>query len=260
MEPVRPRASFTAGRLAVAVYQDPTSLGRAAAEAAARWLRSRAQYDQELPVVFAAARSHIATLAALIATVNLPWKQVVAFHMDEYVGISETHPASFRRFLRDHLTEKVQLLQSHMIDGSNADTARTCREYADLLRRHPPVLCLLGIGENGHLAFNDPAVADFHDPQEVKVVELDEVCRSQQVAEGWFKTLTDVPRQAITMTLPALLRAPKLIVSVPGVRKAEIVKRTLQSPISVECPATILRTHPDATLYLDRESASRIDT
>lgn len=258
MDPPAPLASFKVDTVAVAIYEDATSLGKAAAHAAASWLRSQEQQRQELPVVFAAARSQAHTLAALTAFTDLPWNKIIAFHMDEYLGLPETHPASFRHFLRDHLTGKVPLLSSHMIDGSESDSQRTCVQYAELLRLHPPVLGLLGIGENGHIAFNDPAVADFDDPHEVKIVTLDDVCRYQQVAEGWFKTLSEVPQQAITLTIPALLRAPKVIVSVPGNRKAEIVKRTLRDGISPECPATILRTHSDATLYLDRDSASMI--
>ena len=196
------------------------------------------------------------TLSRLTAIPGLPWNQLTAFHMDEYLGISETHPASFRAFLREHLTEKVPLHNFHMIDGSTSDAAQTCTTYAELLERNQPFLCFLGIGENGHLAFNDPGVAEFDDPYLVKVITLDEICRSQQVAEGWFPSVADVPKQAISLTVPALFRVPKLIVSVPGNRKAQIVKRTLEDVISTACPATILRNHPDATVYLDQESAA----
>jgi glucosamine-6-phosphate deaminase len=158
------------------------------------------------------------------------------------------------------LTEKVSLEEFFEIDGNSAEPEQVCREYADRLRATNPQLCLLGIGENGHLAFNDPPVADFADPLDAKVVHLDSVCRQQQAAEGWFPTADDVPESAITLTIPTLLRVPKLIVSVPGSRKSSIVRRALEDPISTECPATVLRTHPDVTLFLDSESASQLNS
>lgn len=145
------------------------------------------------------------------------------------------------------------------VDGTTSDPERTCREYAAELRSANPQLCLLGIGENGHLAFNDPGEADFNDPVDMKIVHLDTACRQQQAAEGWFKTFQDVPERAMTLTIPALLRVPKLILSVPGPRKAKIMRRTLEEPISTNCPATILRTHPDVTIYLDEASAAELD-
>ena len=145
------------------------------------------------------------------------------------------------------------------IDGEGPDLQSTCREYAEKVRSMDPQLCLLGVGENGHLAFNDPMMADFQDPSDVKIVRLDEVCRNQQVKEGWFPAIEQVPDRAITLTIPALFRVPQLIVSVPGKRKAKIVRRTLEGPLSTECPATILRTHPNVTMYLDPESANELD-
>lgn len=145
------------------------------------------------------------------------------------------------------------------VDETAKDTEQVCRDYSEALRAANPQLCLLGIGENGHLAFNDPPVADFDDPLDVKVVSLDTVCRQQQAAEGWFASLEDVPERAISLTIPALFRVPRLIVSVPGHREAHIVRRALEEPISTNCPATILRTHPNATIYLDRESAVDLD-
>jgi glucosamine-6-phosphate deaminase len=145
------------------------------------------------------------------------------------------------------------------VDGSSSDAEQVCRDYAEKLRIANPQLCLLGVGENGHLAFNDPAVADFEDPLDVKVAHLDMVCRQQQAAEGWFPSLQEVPHYAITLTIPTVLRVPKLIVSVPGSRKAAIMRRVLEGPISTECPASILRTHPDATIYLDADSAAQLD-
>jgi len=156
------------------------------------------------------------------------------------------------------LTEKVKMKAFLEIDGSSEDPEKTSREYADELSSADPQLCLLGIGENGHLAFNDPPIADFTDPVDLKIVELDVACRQQQTAEGWFSSVEEVPQYAITLTIPALLRVPKLIVSVPGSRKAKIVRRAFTEQISTRCPATILRTHPDATVYLDLESADEL--
>jgi glucosamine-6-phosphate deaminase len=250
--------SFRVGELAVEAYESTEAMGKAAAEEAAERMRSLAAQNETVAVVFATGASQMATLDALIAMPDLPWNKVVAFHMDEYLGLSDQHPASFRRYMREHLTSKVKMRQFYGVDGTAADTEKTIREYAELLRQHNPQLCLLGIGENGHLAFNDPAEADFEDPLDIKIVSLDEQCRQQQVSEGWFKSVPEVPKQAITLTIPTLFRVPQLILSVPGERKAHIVHRTLTEEISTKCPATILRKHPHATVYLDPDSATEL--
>lgn len=227
----------------------------AAAEAAAVELRRLAHQNESIGVIFATGASQLEMLRTLIKIPGLPWERIRGFHMDEYIGIGADHIASFRRYMRQELTERVPMQRFYEVDGNAADPAKFCHEYAKTLRSENPQLCLLGIGENGHLAFNDPGVADFKDPQDMKTVALDEECKQQQVAEGWFKSINEVPSQAMTLTIPALLRVPKLIVSVPGSRKAKIVSLALHEPISTACPATILRTHPDATVYLDEESA-----
>jgi glucosamine-6-phosphate deaminase len=209
-------------------------------------------------VIFATGASQLETLNALTGIPDLPWDHVAGFHMDEYVGLPSDHPASFRRYLRENLTSRVHLAEFHEIDGTVPDSELMCSEYAAMLRSRDPQLCLLGIGENGHLAFNDPAEANFSDPVDMKIVTLDTVCRQQQVAEGWFSSLEEVPPRAMTLTIPTLLRVPKLIASVPGSRKARIVRRTIEEPISTACPATIFRTHPDVTVYLDPESAAEL--
>jgi len=255
--PATPLRSLQAGSLKIEVHASRRAAGEAAAHAAAQSLQDLAERARQVAVVFATGASQLATLRALTSIDGLPWDQVTGYHMDEYAGLAADHPASFRRYLRDHLTRRVALRAFWEIDGS-ADPARVCREYAQKLRSSEPQLCLLGIGENGHLAFNDPAEADFQDPLDMKVVTLDAVCRQQQVAEGWFGSLDEVPKTALTLTIPALLRVPKLIASVPGSRKATIVRRTLEEPISTACPATILRTHPDVTVYLDEESSAEL--
>jgi glucosamine-6-phosphate deaminase len=250
---------FKVESLKIEVHSSRKTAGEAAAHAAAEALRQLASQRSTVGVIFATGASQLETLHALTAIPNLPWDQVAGFHMDEYVGLPADHPASFRRYLRENLTSRVNLAEFHGIDGTVPDPEAMCREYAALLRSRDPQLCLLGIGENGHLAFNDPAEANFSDPLDMKIVSLDNVCRQQQVAEGWFANFDEVPPRAMTLTIPTLLRVPKLIASVPGSRKAHIVRRTVEEPISTACPATIFRTHPDVTVYLDPESAAELE-
>ncbi|HEV2351591.1 MAG TPA: glucosamine-6-phosphate deaminase [Terriglobia bacterium] len=259
MNGIEPQATLRVGTLKVKVYRSTGEMGRAAAEHAAGRMIALAGGMDSLAMIFATGASQLAMLSALTAAPDLPWNKVVGFHMDEYLGISENHPASFRRYLRENLTRRVPMREFHGIDGTPAQAEQTCRTYAELLRSHAPRVCLLGIGENGHLAFNDPAEADFNDPLDIKIVALDDVCRQQQHSEGWFSSLAEVPQRAITLTIPTLFRVPELILSVPGPRKAHIVKRTLEESISTACPATILRTHPNATVYLDRDSAAELN-
>jgi glucosamine-6-phosphate deaminase len=250
---------FRVQNLSVEVHPDAKSLGVAAALAAAEAMKSLGASLDSIGVIFATGISQLDTLEALTGMGGIPWDRVLGFHMDEYVGLPIEHVASFRRYLRENLTSKVDMRSFHEVDGTAPDPDQVCRIYAEKLAAAKPRLCLLGIGENGHLAFMDPDVADFTDPLDVKVVRLDAACRAQQVAEGWFNNLEAVPERAISLTIPAILRVPKLIVSVPGIRKAAIVRRSLEEAISTKCPATILRTHPDVTVYLDRESASELD-
>ncbi|HTX76554.1 MAG TPA: glucosamine-6-phosphate deaminase [Terracidiphilus sp.] len=243
----------------VEIYATAKAAGQAAAESAAAALRKLASQREVVGVIFATGASQFETLHALTSIPDLPWEKVHGFHMDEYVGIDANHPASFRRYLRERLTSRVPMAAFHEIDGSASDREKVRREYIEALKAADPQVCLLGIGENGHLAFNDPHEADFEDPQPMKTVTLDRACREQQLAEGWFASLDQVPNHALTLTIPMLLKVPKLIASVPGRRKAAIVRRTLKDPISSRCPATILRTHPDVTVFLDDESSSELD-
>jgi glucosamine-6-phosphate deaminase len=248
-----------AGSLNLQAYPTTEAMGQAAAMAAAKEMLRLGHTGETVSVIFATGASQLATLEALTKMPGLPWSQVSGYHLDEYVGLPVSHPASFRGYLRKHLTEKVGMKEFFEIDGTAPDPEQVCAGYAARLQAANPQLCLLGIGENGHLAFNDPGVADFHDPLGVKLALLDEMCRTQQAAEGWFPTLEDVPERAITVTIPAILRVPALILSVPGSRKAEILRRTVEEPISTACPATILREHPNATVYLDAESAWELE-
>ncbi|MFZ0302824.1 MAG: glucosamine-6-phosphate deaminase [Terracidiphilus sp.] len=246
-------------RLKVEVHPTAQAAGAAAARAAAKALIELAKTHDSIAVIFATGASQMETLKELTQMADLSWNKIRGFHMDEYVGIAADHPASFRRYLRERLTEKVKMKSFLEIDGSSEDPERTGREYAGQIRSADPQLCLLGIGENGHLAFNDPPIANFTDPVDAKIVQLDAACRRQQTAEGWFASVEQVPEYAITLTIPALMRVPRLIASVPGKRKAGIVRRAFTEPISTACPATILRTHPDATVYLDLESAAELN-
>jgi glucosamine-6-phosphate deaminase len=250
--------SLQVDSLKIESFESTEAMGKAAAESAAGSLRSLAAKNDVVGVIFATGASQMATLEALTSISGLPWEKVVGFHMDEYIGIPDDHPASFRRYLRERLTSKVKMRQFYGVDGTRSNPEETCREYADLLRQYNPQLCLLGIGENGHLAFNDPAEANFEDPVDIKIVSLDTECRQQQVNEGWFPNLAAVPTKAITLTIPTLLRVPRLIASVPGERKAHIVHRTLTEEISTRVPATIMRKHPDTTVYLDQASSTEL--
>lgn len=247
-----------AGTLKVEVHDTKRDAGVAAAQAAAGVLRHLSREQDSIGMIFATGASQLETLRVLVSSNGLPWQQVRGFHLDEYVGLAPEHPASFRHFLREHLTQHVALREWNAIEADRDDLEAVCREYAAALRSANPQLALIGIGENGHLAFNDPAEADFADPLDVKVVTLDRECREQQVAEGWFPGMAEVPVSAVTLTIPAILRVPTLIVTVPGPRKAGIMRRVLHDPISPACPATILRMHPAATVYLDEESASAL--
>jgi glucosamine-6-phosphate deaminase len=247
-------------RLTVQIYETDEELARAAAAAAAGAIHAAVQARGVANVMFATGNSQLAFLDALTARTDVDWSAVVGFHMDEYVGISAAHPASFRRYLRERLVDHTHPRAFHSVEGDAPDPEQECARYGALLRAHPLDLCCLGVGENGHLAFNDPPVADFADPRAVKVVELDEPCRRQQVGEGHFPTLGDVPPSAITVTIPALLRARQVQAVVPDDRKRAAVRAALTGSITTACPASALRTHPDATLYLDEQSAAGLPT
>jgi len=246
------------GTIKLEIHSSKQKAGEAAAQTVAQSIHELDHLGKRLCVIFATGASQLETLHALTSISDLPWHRVHGFHLDEYLGIDENHPASFRRYLRENLTQRVPMEEFSEINGNALDPDLMCKDYAQKLRSADPQLCLLGIGENGHLAFNDPAEANFDDPLDVKIVHLDAVCRQQQAAEGWFDGIQEVPERAITLTIPTLFRVPKLIVSVPGRRKAQIIRRTLEDPISTDCPATLLRTHPDVTIYLDTESAAEL--
>ena len=251
---------FVVEKLKVEVHPTREAAGAAAAKASAEALKKLSASGKKVGVIFATGASQIDALKALTSIPGLPWNQVDGFHMDDYIGLPLDHPASFRAYLEEKLVRRVPMHSFAHIDGLAPNPEQTCRDYAEKLRAANPQLCLLGIGENGHLAFNDPGEADFNDPLDVKIVHLDEPCRRQQAGEGWFKSVEEIPATAITVTMPALFRVPKLILSVNGARKANIILRTFDDPITTACPSTILRTHPDATIFMDREAAALVQS
>jgi glucosamine-6-phosphate deaminase len=251
-------ARFSVDALQVLVFEDRAAAGRAAAAAVSQAIRERQRASGQANVVFAAAPSQNEFLAGLVASKEIAWPAVACFHMDEYLGLAASHAASFRRYLQEHLFRLVGLPSDRLrliAAESAARPLQTCLDYEAKLLAEPADIVCAGIGENGHLAFNDPPVADFLDPVLVKVVRLDQACRSQQVHDGCFERVEDVPTHAFTLTVPALLSARIVSVVVPGPRKANAVLTTLRGPISEACPASALRRHEGATLYLDREAA-----
>jgi glucosamine-6-phosphate deaminase len=207
-------------------------------------------------MAFAAAPSQNEFLAALAANPDIDWSRVTAFQLDDYVGLPAGAPQLFGSFLREHLFDQVRPGTVHLIGATSslAEAGARSRAYAELIDAAPLDIVCLGIGENGHLAFNDPPVADFNDPERVKVVELDQPCRQQQVNDGCFPTFAEVPTHALTLTVPTLMSGTRLVCIVPGPAKRAAVQTALRGPIETACPASILRTHPACTLYLDQSS------
>ena len=249
--------SLCVDRLEVRIYDTRAEMGEAAAQAAAECLRALLSEKDEVNVVFAAAPSQNETLAALVRAEGIDWSRVNAFHMDEYVGLPKGHPARFSQYLCEHIFDLLPFRRVFLISDGDGSPDAECEKYAELLRTYPTDLVCLGIGENGHIAFNDPGVADFCDPYLTKLAELDEICRRQQVNDGCFKALGDVPTHAVTLTIPALMRAKHLICTVPAKTKAWAVRETLTTnDIDEHCPATAMRRHGGAILFCDADSAS----
>lgn len=250
-------ASALVDRLAVRVHPDRRSMGAAAAEEAAAAITSAIAARGEARVVFASAPSQQELLDELSADASIDWRQVIGFHMDEYVGLPAQHVASFSRFLRERLP--LDRATFHPIRGDAPDPDLERARYAALVDAGPIDVCCLGIGENGHIAFNEPSTADFADPESVRLVALDQVSREQQVHDGCFPAVDAVPTHALTLTIPALLRAGTLVCVVPGTTKARAVRRALTGAVEHACPASILRTHARATLHLDGPAAALLD-
>ena len=236
-------------------FKDKVSLGRAAAEHAATVIKRAIAERGEARIVTATGAAQFQFLEALTATPNIDWTKVEAFHLDEYVGLPSNHPGSFKKFLIDNLASKTGIVKFHYLDGNASDVAAAAAEVGRKLVSAPIDIAFLGIGENGHIAFNDPP-ADFDIEDPYLIVNLDEACRRQQVGEAWFADISQVPKRAISMSARQILKARELLIVVPDLRKAPAVKMCLEGEINPMAPASIIRRHPNATIYLDTNSAS----
>ena len=243
--------------MVIKVLEDKASLGKAAADQAASAIRAAVRERGVARVVAASAMSQFEFLAALTAISDVPWKQVELFHLDEYIGLPMTHPASFCKFLQEHLISKTGITRLHLLNGSD-DPAKVIESANRAISAAPTDLAFVGIGENGHIAFNDPP-ADFETEQPFLVVDLDEACRRQQVGEGWYKDISEVPKQAISMSVRQVMKAKEILAVVPDTRKAQAVKACFDGEISPMAPSSILRTHQNATVYLDKNSSALLN-
>jgi len=244
-------------QLNIQIHEDRPALGRAAAEQIAAKINALLTQQELVSIIFASAPSQNEFLAELVKK-DIDWSRIVAFHMDEYIGLNPDAPQGFANFLKDRIFSKIQVGQVHYMDGNTGDPQGECNRYAALLAKYPVDIVILGIGENTHLAFNDPHVADFKDPLVVKVVDLDQDCRLQQVNDGAFPLIEDVPTHAITITIPALLEAKYAYAIVPGKFKADAIYHTVNNDISEMFPSTILRKKANAVLYIDEDSAAKL--
>jgi len=259
-----PYKQLRCDQLNVQIHPNDDQLAEVAAQAAAEIISQALATRGEASVIFATANSQVKFLKALIAGQgqrwDVDWSKVTMFHMDEYLGLPNTHPASFRNYMMKNVEPLLKPRVFHYLEGDAMEPLDAIATYATLLEKHSPDLCCLGIGENGHIAFNDPPVADFADTAPIKIVKLDEACRMQQVGEGHFPNFEAVPAYALTLTIPTLCSAKHMLAIVPEKRKAQAVHDTLKGPIATACPASYLRTQSHCTLFLDQDSASLLPT
>lgn len=248
--------TFQQDKLTVKVFENRTLMGQDAAKDIAARLKALLSEKEEVNVIFAAAPSQNDVLAALVADTSIEWNRINAYHMDEYIGLSKDAPQGFGNFLKAHIFGLVPFKSVNYIDITATDPDAEAARYSEILKNNPTDVVVMGIGENGHIAFNDPPVADFKDSKAVKPVKLDEVCRQQQVNDGCFASLDEVPTHALTLTVPTLVKAPYLFCIVPAATKANAVYETLNGSIDEHCPATILRLQENAILYLDDKSSA----
>jgi glucosamine-6-phosphate deaminase len=247
--------NFSAGSAKVEIHSASTTAGAAAAEQAGWLIKNAISRNGQARVIGATGNSQIPLVEALVKQ-DIDWKAVVLFHMDEYVGIKPDHPSSFRYWIRTRLEDKVHPRVTHYLRGDVPDLDAEIARYTQLLNEAPIDLAFVGFGENGHIAFNDPPVADFNDPATVKIVTLDDACRRQQAGEGHFNDVASVPLRALTVTCTGLFRADAWVCNVPDLRKAEAVRNALEGPISEDCPASLVRSHSHSYVFLDPPSAS----
>lgn len=247
--------SYKKDKLTVKIYRDRPEMGASAAKEISAKIKEMLNVKAEINMIFAAAPSQSEVLAALVEDHDIEWNRVNAYHMDEYIGLDRDAPQGFGNFLKAHIFGRVPFKSVNYIDIAAADPEGEAQRYGELLDNNPTDIVVMGIGENGHIAFNDPPVADFKDPKTVKIVKLDEICRQQQVNDGCFESIDKVPTHALTLTVPTLTRAPYLFCIVPAATKAGAVYETLNGTIDEHCPASVLRTHDNAVLYIETESA-----
>jgi len=239
----------------IQIFENVTELGKSAGSAAAKLIRETINENGAANIILATGASQFQTLNQLISEQDIDWSKVTMFHLDEYIDLPVTHPASFRKYLQERFLLKVPALKAAYLINGEGDVNEECKRLGDLIIQNPIDVALAGIGENGHLAFNDPP-ADFETEQPYIVVELDLACRKQQLGEGWFKSFEDVPHKAISMSIKQIMKSKHIICSVPDSRKAIAVRNTLEQPVSNLYPASILQTHEDCTFYLDKDSAA----
>ncbi len=244
--------------LKVKIFETRDEMGSCAAKEVSECIKKLLSEKEEINMIFAAAPSQNETLAELVNDTSIDWSGINAFHMDEYVGLESDAPQCFGNFLKEHIFGKVPFKSVYYISESGENEDEICNNYSKLIKEHPIDIVCLGIGENGHIAFNDPWVADFNDSEVIKKVELDEMCRNQQVNDGCFKCIDDVPKFALTLTVPALFNADYLFCTVPAKTKANAVYNTVNAEINEDVPATIMRKHKNAVMYCDKDSAERI--
>ena len=249
--------TFRIDKLKVAVYEENMAMGEAAADFVQEKLNDAIRQKGSANLILATGASQFSFLDALQKK-EIDWHKIIVFHLDEYKGISDQHPASFRKYLKERILNAVSPKKIYFLEGDSDDLDKVMKDYSTELRKHPIDIACIGIGENGHIAFNDPPIADFDDPKLVKLAVLDEACRRQQLGEGWFPNLNDVPEQALTLTIPAIMACKSISCVVPDDRKAEAVYNTLYEDVSTNCPASILRRHSNAQLFLDFKSAKNI--
>lgn len=247
--------SFKKDKLEVRIYENRTLMGEAAARDIKAKIGELLQMKAEINMIFAAAPSQNDVLKALAEDEEIAWDKINAYHMDEYIGLDKDAPQGFGNFLKRSIFDLAPFKSVNYIDITATDPEKEAERYAKLLNENPTDIVIMGIGENGHIAFNDPPVADFKDEKTVKSVKLDEICRQQQVNDGCFASIDEVPTHAMTLTVPTLVRAPYLFCIVPAPTKAKAVFETVNGSVDEHCPASVLRTHDNAVLYLDNESS-----
>ena len=249
---------FTLASMNTCIYNNPIALGKAAGQSAAHLIRDAINSNGTANIILATGTSQFETIKELITAKDIDWSKVVMFHLDEYISLPITHPASFRKYFQERFLSQVPPLKNAWLINGETDALQECKRLGDLIQKHPVDVALIGIGENGHLAFNDPP-ANFETEDPYIIVRLNEACKKQQIGEGWFQSAEEVPQRAISMSIKQILQSKYIICSAPGARKAMAVKNTLEKEINHLYPSTILREHKNCTLYLDQDSAGSLN-